>query len=169
MMTTPSPEPRESADRNIGFLLHDTARLMRIDYDRRMKRLGLTRSQWWVLNRLYFNEGITQTELSGLLEIERATLGRLLDRLEEKGWLERRMDPSDRRVKRVFLTGEVELLMKTMRAMAAEVRSNALDGLSGDEQEYFTDILTKMKRNLLANLDGDAREPQAAKTEAVHG
>jgi DNA-binding MarR family transcriptional regulator len=63
---------RESAERNIGYLMHDAARLLRVNYDRRMRDLELTRSQWWVLNHVYFNEGIIQTELSAILEIERA-------------------------------------------------------------------------------------------------
>jgi DNA-binding MarR family transcriptional regulator len=143
-------EQRESADRNFGFLLHDVARLMRTTYDRKMRQLGLTRSQWWVMTYLYFNEGISQTELSSILDIERATLGRLLDRLEAKGWLERRPHPNDRRIKRVYLTGEVELLMQTMRAMAADVRAQALAGVSAQEQEQLLGLLAKVKGNMLA-------------------
>jgi DNA-binding MarR family transcriptional regulator len=143
-------EQRESADRNFGFLLHDVARLMRTTYDRKMRQLGLTRSQWWVMTHLYFNEGISQTELSSILDIERATLGRLLDRLEAKGWLERRPHPNDRRIKRVYLTGEVELLMQTMRAMAADVRAQALAGVSAQEQEQLLGLLAKVKGNMLA-------------------
>lgn len=150
----PPLDQRESADRNIGFLLHDVARLMRTDYDRKMRQLGLTRSQWWVLTYLYFNEGITQTELSGLLEVERATLGRLLDRLAEKGWVERRADPDDRRVKRVYLTGEVEALMGTMRVKAAEVRGQAFDGVGQEEQERLISMLVHIKENLLSPSNG---------------
>ena len=157
-------DQRESADRNIGFLLHDVARLMRTDYDRKMRHLGLTRSQWWVLTYLYFNEGITQSELSGLLDVERATLGRLLDRLGEKGWVERRADPKDRRLKRVYLTGEVEGLMRTMRAMAAEVRGQAFDGIDQAAQETLIGLLVRIKGNLLAapNAGGEARTPREA-------
>ena len=63
---------------------------MRVAYDRRSRALGLTRSQWWVLNNLYFKQGITQSELADLLDVEKPTLGRLLDRLEAKGWIARR-------------------------------------------------------------------------------
>lgn len=147
------PETRESADRNIGFLVHDVARLMRTVFDRRMRELGLTRSQWWVLTHLYFREGITQTEFSAVLEIERASLGRLLDRLEEKGWLERRADPADRRIKRVYLTGEVEPLMRTMRARAASVRSITLAGLAPEEAERLIENLVRVKSNLTAELE----------------
>ena len=58
---------REDLSRNFGFILHDVARLMRKGYDRRMKTLGLTRSQWWVLTNLYRNEGVTQSELAQIL------------------------------------------------------------------------------------------------------
>ena len=103
----------------------------------------------------YFHEGISQTELSGILDVERATLGRLLDRLEAKGWIERRADARDRRLKRVFLTGEVGSLMRTMRATARELRSEALAGLSPQQQEQFIDILVRVKSNLLGMLEHD--------------
>jgi len=83
---------REDLSRNFGFLLTDVARLMRTIYDRRVKSLGLTRSQWWVLNHLFRGDGVTQTELADTLEIEKPTLGRLLDRLQAKGWVRREAD-----------------------------------------------------------------------------
>jgi DNA-binding MarR family transcriptional regulator len=89
---------REDLSRNFGFLLNDVARLMRTAYDRRIRKLGLTRAQWWVLTHLYRSNGVTQTELAETLEIEKPTLGRLLDRLEAKGWVRREHDASDRRV-----------------------------------------------------------------------
>jgi DNA-binding MarR family transcriptional regulator len=142
-------------DRNFGFLVHDVARLMRVAYDRRTRELGLTRSQWWVLNNLYFHEGITQSELADLLDIEKPTLGRLLDRLEDKGWLERRGDPSDRRAKRVYLTGNVQGLMQTLRRLAADLRASALDGLDEVERERLLGALRIVKGNLL-RLNGSA-------------
>ncbi len=158
-------DQRETADRNVGFLIHDAARLMRMSYDRKMRRLGLTRSQWWVMTHLYFNEGISQTELSSVLDIERATLGRLLDRLETKGWVERRPHPSDRRIKRVYLTGEVELLMQTMRAMAAEVRNEAMAGVPAEEQDVLIEQLIKIKANLLAPSESVAADADGNDTE----
>jgi DNA-binding MarR family transcriptional regulator len=136
-------------DQNLGFLVHDVARLMRVAYDRRTRELGLTRSQWWVLNNLYFHEGITQSELADLLDIEKPTLGRLLDRLEEKGWLERRADPSDRRAKRVYLTGNVQGLMQKLRRLAADLRASALDGLEQADRQQLLQTLRVIKSNLL--------------------
>jgi DNA-binding MarR family transcriptional regulator len=139
---------REDLSRNFGFLLNDVARLMRTAYDRRIRTLGLTRAQWWVLTHLYRSNGVTQTELAETLEIEKPTLGRLLDRLEAKGWVRREHDASDRRVWRVHLTDEVAPALRTMRTIAAELRRDALAGISAAERERFVDTLLAIKENL---------------------
>jgi DNA-binding MarR family transcriptional regulator len=139
---------REDLSRNFGFLLNDVARLMRTAYDRRIRKLGLTRAQWWVLTHLYRSNGVSQTELAETLEIEKPTLGRLLDRLESKGWVRREHDASDRRVWRVHLTDEVEPALRTMRKIAAELRRDALTGISTAERERFVDTLLAIKENL---------------------
>jgi len=139
---------REDLSRNFGFLLNDVARLMRTVYDRRVKSLGLTRSQWWVLNHLFRGDGVTQTELAETLEIEKPTLWRLLDRLEAKGWVRREDDATDRRAWRVYLTDEVGPAMRELRAVAAELRRDALAGLSAAERERFVDTLLAIKSNL---------------------
>jgi MarR family transcriptional regulator for hemolysin len=139
---------REDLSRNFGFILNDVARLLRTAFDRRVKSLGLTRSQGWVLNHLFRNDGVTQSELADILQVEKATLGRLLDRLEAKGWVRRESHADDRRAKRVFLTEEVEPGLKAMRSAAAELRRDALAGLSAEDQTRFVDALLAIKANL---------------------
>ena len=139
---------REDLSRNFGFILNDVARLLRTAFDRRVKSLGLTRSQGWVLNHLFRNDGVTQSELADILQVEKATLGRLLDRLEAKGWVRRENHADDRRAKRVFLTEEVEPALKAMRAAAADLRRDALGGLSVEDQTRFVDALLAIKANL---------------------
>jgi DNA-binding MarR family transcriptional regulator len=148
---------REDLSRNFGFILHDVARLMRTAYDRRMKALGLTRSQWWVLTHLYRNDGVTQSELADILEIEKPTLGRLLDRLASNGWIRREEHAQDRRAKRVCLTEEVKPAMKAMREAAAELRRDALAGLTPEQQTQFVDTLIAVKANLGGSENGVAR------------
>jgi DNA-binding MarR family transcriptional regulator len=148
---------REDVSRNFGFLLNDVARLLRVAYDRRVKSLGLTRSQWWVLTHLFRADGVTQSELAETLEIEKPTLGRLLDRLEAKGWVRREHDARDRRAWRVFLTDAVEPAMHTMREVAAELRRDALTGLAAAERERFVDTLIAIKSNLQRLENGGAR------------
>lgn len=151
---------KEDLSRNFGFILNDVARLMRITFDRRVKALGLTRSQWWVLNHLFRNNGATQSELADILEIEKATLGRLLDRMEAKGWIRRQEHSTDRRAKCVFLTDEVEPAVKTMRAAAADLRRDALANFDNTDREHFVDMLLAIKTNL-AGLENGASKPIA--------
>src|SRR5258708_37007066 len=87
----------ESNAPTLGFLLHDVARLLRRRFEQNARGSGLTRSQWHVLAYLAQNEGINQSGLAVLLEIEPITLGRIVDKLQILGLIERRPDPSDRR------------------------------------------------------------------------
>jgi len=144
----------ENLERNFGFILHDVARLLRTTYDRRVRDLGLTRSQWWVLTHLFRKDGITQSELAEMLELEKPSLGRLLDRLESKGWVRRVQDPKDRRAKQVFLTETAQAPMQVMREVAAGVREDALSGLSSADQDRFVDTLLTIKSNLMGQVNG---------------
>tara|TARA_B100002052_G_scaffold257978_1_gene249659 strand:+ start:148 stop:585 length:438 start_codon:yes stop_codon:yes gene_type:complete len=138
----------ENFKNNIGFLLHDVTRLMKRMFDKRMSTLNLTRSQWWVLNFLYFNEGINQSDFSILLDIEKAPLSRLLLRMEKKGWLERRSDKKDKRIKNLFLSKKIKPLIMDMRDMANLTREEALSGLNKNEQDILRDYLMKIKITL---------------------
>lgn len=157
---------QEDLSRNFGFILSDVARLMRTAFDRRVKSLGLTRSQWWVLNHLFRCNGATQSELAEVLEIEKATLGRLLDRMEAKAWIRREEHATDRRAKRVYLTEEVEPAMKAMRSAAAELRRDALANLDATEKERFVDTLLAIKANL-TRIDGVAKNGAAKNGKGI--
>ncbi len=154
---------KEDLSRNFGFILNDVARLMRNIFDRRVKSLGLTRSQWWVLNHLFRNNGSTQSELADILEIEKATLGRLLDRMEAKGWIRREEHATDRRAKCVFLTAEVEPAVKAMRAAAADLRRDALGDFEVEDRERFVDMLLSIKTNLTRLENGAAKSAARAR------
>ena len=140
----------ENLTRNFGFLTHDVARLMQNDFDRRVRSLGITRSQWRVLMWVYRTPGVTQSELADTLEVQKAALGRMLDRLADKGWIERRSDTDDRRIRRIHLSKEVEPLITTMRKIAANLRAAAMEGIPEQEREKFVDTLLQVKDNLIA-------------------
>ena len=150
-------------ERHIGFLISDVARLMRTAFDRRVRRLGLTRSQWLVINRLHRRPGATQSELAEMLEVEKATAGRMVDRMEKKGWVVRRADAADRRVNRLFLTAEADLIQVQLAQIADRTVDSALALLSAREREQFSEWMRQVKRQLQAML-----EPAlAAVTEAA--
>ena len=139
---------KENFNRNFGFLTLDAARLLQDEFNRRVRPLGLTRSQIRVLTSIYRTPGISQSQLTNILDVQKAALGRMIDRLTEKGWVERRQDENDRRVNRLHLTKEVEPLIRTTRTIAADVRKLGLNGINRDDQNKFIDILTKIKTNL---------------------
>jgi len=150
----------EDYDKNFGFLIHDVARLLRVAYDRRMKPLGLTRSQWWVINHLFFHPGISQTNLAKLLDVGRATLGRLLDRLEAKQWIYRQPDDKDSRIKRVYLSDTVRPTLQTMRHEAKRTVDGALSSLSEKEQSQLFSMLYRMKTELSLANEGQSEKEE---------
>ena len=137
---------------NLGFLLHDVARLMRRRFEQNARELRLTRSQCQVLAHLARHEGIAQSGLAEILEVEPITLTRLLDRLEAGGLVERRPHPTDRRIRQLYLTAEAHPLLADIFAIGAVTRSEALDGVPEAERELLFEILCAMKANLLRKL-----------------
>jgi MarR family transcriptional regulator, transcriptional regulator for hemolysin len=148
--------------RSLGFLLADVSRLMRRRFDARAREIGLTRAQWRVLTQLRRREGINQTALAEIMEIEPISLGRHIDRLVEKDFVERRADPRDRRAWRLYLKPEVQPVLDRLRTISNANRKEVLQGIPTEESETLIDTLLKIKSNLTAL---EAREPTGAKTE----
>ena len=135
-------------ERSFGFLLHDIARLMRKKFDQRARSLNLSRAQWQLLVHLSRHEGINQSGLAEILEIENITLGRLVDRMEEAGWVERRPDPGDRRARLLYTTEKVAPVMERMRELAEATRNEALAGLAPAQRDALIDTLIQVRGNL---------------------
>ncbi|MEQ1652993.1 MAG: MarR family transcriptional regulator [Hyphomicrobium sp.] len=147
----------KNEEQSIGYLISDAARLMRTVFDRRVHRLGLTRAQWLVLARLHRSPGASQSELADMMEVEKASAGRMVDRLERKGWVVRRPDPADRRINRLYLTPDAEKISKRMRTVAEQTVDDAMHGLTQDQIGLLTSLLESVKTRLLAlSLNDDA-------------
>ena len=143
---------KEIFEENIGLLIHDVARLLRVLYDRQMASIGLTRSQWWLLTYLFFKDGINQSELAILMDMEKAPLSRLLDRMEKKGWVIRKNENKDRRTKNIYLSESIKPLISSMRDKAAEYRSESLSILTDKERNKLIDILQILKKDLTSKI-----------------
>lgn len=128
--------------------MYEVSRLLRRELDRRLKPLGLTQVQWRALAMLSRQEGINQATLAEGLEVRPITLGRLIDRLEAAGWVERRPDPRDRRACRLYLTPQVQPLLTQIRSQARQVRKAALSGLEPEVQSTLMSALCGIKQNL---------------------
>lgn len=129
---------------------------MRTVFDRRVRSLGLTRPQWLALTRLHRRPGASQSELADMMEIEKAPAGRLIDRLEEKGWIERRPDRADRRVNRIYLTDRGLRIHAAILPTAESTVSDALSALSDAERRQVTKLMARVKATLARLAEADA-------------
>lgn len=145
-----------------GFLVHDISRMLRKRFDRRARDIGLTKSQWIVLAHLARHEGIRQGGLAEILELEPATLGRHLDRLEDTGWIERRPDPADRRTWRLHLTGKATPVLDRMAELVEITTGEALAGLGSEERERLQSHLLTIRANLTDRPEADPEPRESA-------
>jgi len=133
-----------------GFLIHDVSRLRRTVFDQRMKPMGITRSQWWVLTNLSRHEGdaLTQSELAKLMEVGKVTVGGLIDRLEANGLVIRAQDPNDRRSRRISASAKGKQLVEDMKFIAMDINSCSLKGVTEEQLQVLITVLQIMKKNL---------------------
>lgn len=155
----------------IGVVISDVARLLRTEFDRRVRRLGITRAQWLVLTRLHRRPGASHSELAEMMEVEKATAGRMIDRLVANGWVERRSEPGDRRVKRVYLTPEAERVHKRIWRVAEDTVETALADLSARESKQLFALLQRVKETLVSGSNGSTRgsAPSAGRNPVARG
>lgn len=139
----------------LGFLIHDVSRLRRSAFDRCLKPLNVTRSQWWVLAYLSREDGMTQSQLAEELDMGKVAIGGLIDRLEKSGLLRRDSDATDRRVNRVFLEPKSKTLIANMRKVSHKMNQTILKGLVDEELEATAVTLDAMKQNLLDFLKAE--------------
>jgi DNA-binding MarR family transcriptional regulator len=135
----------------LPFEIGETAHALRKAFDRRAVGLGVTRAQWKVLFRLDRKPGLRQIELADMLDIEPITLSRIVDRLEESGFVERRPDPSDRRAWRLHVTAEAQPLIAKLKAVADDMISEAFAGIEPNDIEITRRVLAQARENACRN------------------
>ena len=150
---------------SISRLVTEIPRLFSRDFSTRVRDYGLTHTQWQALSVLSGQEGIKQAELASLLQVQPISLGRLIDRMEAAGWVERRPAPNDRRAIQLYLTPRSGPILDEMTAAAALTREAALSGFDADEREQFFRMLERVKANLAGDdpLATAAERPEAAR------
>ena len=156
--------------RDLLFLLHDVARLMRVDADKRARQHGMTRAQWGILIWLERQPGISQKELSERLEVEPITVARLIDRLEARGMVERRPDPKDRRIWRLHLRPPAHAVLREIDKQRAEMSRMVSDGIEEETLDVMIEALQRMKCTLTHDAHAVRRPvlaPDAETREAV--
>lgn len=157
----PKPE-RDTKNRlgiKLGYLIHDVSRLRRKAFDEVVKPLGVTRAQWWIIAHLARHDGMVQTQLAQMLDVGKASLGALLDRLEATEFIERRPEPTDRRAKRVFLTRNSHQLLEQLLAAETAFNATILADLTETDRSELVRLLSSIKDALSRmNLDEGSGE-----------
>ncbi len=150
-----------TVQREIAFTIIDVARLLKTYVDQRARRYGMTRAQWAVLFRLDRSEGLKQSELAEILDLQPISLTRLLDRLAENGLIERRADPNDRRANRLFLTAAARPLLERLTKLGEGMMETVLDGLDDNSVEHLLRDLQIVRENLRGAINRSPSSQQA--------
>lgn len=157
-MATPLDQDADRASANfltdtdrLVFLLEEVTRRLRRSFDTSVEQFGLTRTQWRALAYLYRTPGLTQTELAMELDLERASVGQAIDRLEELILVERRSAKNDRRVWHIHLMPAAVELLPKLRAEADAVYGRLLAGIESKELDRLSATLATLQGNLDRN------------------
>jgi DNA-binding MarR family transcriptional regulator len=146
---------------NVAFLATDVGRLFRKRFNVAARRLGVTGPQWRMLAAIRRTPGINQNAIAQWLEVEAITAGRMVDRLQKAGLVERRDDPADRRSWRLYLTAQADRHMEHLAEFADGVFAEALAGIGPTEQALLLSLLERVRANLSQTMPEEA---QAAPT-----
>src|SRR4051794_8849174 len=151
---------RGSVDMNFLFTLGEVQRLLRAYADKQAARYGITRAQWAVLAKVERYEGMKQSELAELMEMQPITLTRLVDRLCQSGWMERRDDETDRRVNRLYLRKAARPLLGKLNGLRSELTATALDGINPADAHRLLSQLETIKENVRNAIQSANEETQ---------
>jgi DNA-binding MarR family transcriptional regulator len=149
------PEEVSRQGIKLGFLIHDVSRMRRNAFDQIMKPLGVTRAQWWVLAHLSRHDGMMQTQLADVLDVGKASLGTLIERLEQGGMIERTLDPTDKRAKRVFLSRTAHQIVRRMTNEEDRFNQQILRRLSLADRDELIRLLDGVKSSLSEMVTAD--------------
>jgi MarR family transcriptional regulator for hemolysin len=155
---------RGSVDMNFLFTLGELQRLVRAYADRQAARYGMTRAQWAVLAKVERYEGLKQSELAEMMDMQPITLTRLIDKLCDNGWIERRGDDNDRRVNRLYLRKAARPLLGKLAGLRSELTATALQGINPADAHRLLTQLEAIKENV-RNAIQDAAGDQVKKEQ----
>ncbi len=139
---------------SLGLMLHDAARLIKSEFERRARGHRLSLMQWRTLGALNQNDGMSQVALAARVEASQMTMSDIIDRLEGEGLVRRESDPADKRAKLVWITAAAAPVVEEMRSIATEVYAAALAGIAPED----LDGLTRSLQQIVSNLETDDTE-----------
>ncbi|MCM2359377.1 MAG: MarR family transcriptional regulator [Geobacteraceae bacterium] len=132
-------------EKSVGFLLAKAYQRACAIFKEEFDSHDLTPQQFGLLAFLWTEDGLSQAELSTRSQIDRTTMGGIIDRLEKEGLVERRNHPADRRAYQVYLTAKGKSLEDELCAVANRVQSKVNAPLTADEQTTLIRLLGKLR------------------------
>lgn len=133
---------------SLGLMLHDAARLIKSEFERRARGHRLSLMQWRTLGALNQTDGLSQVALAAKVEASQMTMSDIIDRLESEGLVRRESDPADKRAKLVWITQAARPVVEEMRSIATEVYAAALAGIAPGDLDGLTNSLQQIVTNL---------------------
>lgn len=153
----------------LSFQISRISRLQRNRFDQRARSLGVTLSQWRAIYAISQEAGASQRRIADTLEIGDVATGRLIDRMVESGWVERRDDPADRRMHRLYLTSAALALLDRLSALGADEEAMALSGIDRADVERALAVLGQVIGNLERAIGASLPEPETTASASAGG
>lgn len=142
---------RYDFENSMGFVVNTTAKAFQRSFDIELRRnVGVSLSQWRVVGTLVIQPGLTQKEIADKVGIEGATLVPIIDKMEKEGLLKRKLDSSDRRINRIYLTPKADSLWESMIECALRIRKSSAKNISESDIQTTLETLQKISKNLTA-------------------
>ena len=140
-------------EQNLGYLLSKAARLTKWELNNKLNNLGLTSTQWGVLNLLYRRRSTefvaTPAAIAEELHSDRPTISGIIDRLCKNGWVEREVNPDDRRSQIIILTEKTLGLITKMEKHSDDTMEDAVKGFSHEDIKVLSRLLTQIIDNFI--------------------
>jgi DNA-binding MarR family transcriptional regulator len=134
----------------MDFLLANISHLHHLRAHQLLEGIGLYRGQPPVLFALWDQEGLTQTELADRLKITPATVTKMLQRMEKSGFIQRKPDPQDQRVTRVYLTDTGRTIQNQVEQVWTTMQQDAFSNFTPEELSSMRQFLSRVRDNLLS-------------------
>jgi Transcriptional regulators len=148
-------------ENSFGFVIYSASKMMQKAFDLELRnRTGINLVQSKVIFALNMQSGPTQRELADKIGVESPTLVPIIDKMEQDGYVKRKLDSKDRRIKRIYSTAKADSMWDSMMECAAQIRKTAIRDLSEPEIKSALDVVKKMTENLAVYLESTIDEKE---------
>lgn len=148
-------------ENSFGFVIYSASKMMQKAFDLELRnRTGINLVQSKVIFALNMQSGPTQRELADKIGVESPTLVPIIDKMEQDGYVKRKLDSKDRRIKRIYATAKADSMWDSMMECAAQIRKTAIQDLSESEIKSALGVVKKMTENLAVYLESTIDEKE---------